>query len=92
MPLQYHKKKYSKLRASDDPAIAFSPNELIPLWINTFDTEKITPWIPASATQLPTAASAFDPANLPTTATSAELNNCCKILLNANGIANSNSH
>ena len=44
--------------------------------------------IPTSATQLPTAASACSPANLPTTATSAELNSCCKILLNANGIEN----
>ena len=44
--------------------------------------------IPTSATQLPTAASAWSPANRPTTATSAELNNCCKILLNASGIEN----
>ena len=44
--------------------------------------------IPTSATQLPTAASAAEPANLPTTATSAELNSCCRILLNASGIAN----
>ena len=44
--------------------------------------------IPTSATQLPTAASAVSPAKRPTTATSAELNSCCKILLNARGIAN----
>ena len=44
--------------------------------------------IPTNATQLPTAANALPPANRPTTATSAELNNCCKILLNARGRAN----
>ena len=44
--------------------------------------------IPTSATQLPTAAIALPFANLPTTATSAELKSCCKILLNANGMAN----
>ena len=43
--------------------------------------------IPTSATQLPTAASALSPANLPTTATSAELNSCCMILLKATGSA-----
>lgn len=31
----------------EDPAMAFSPKELIPLWINTLETEKIAPWIPA---------------------------------------------
>ena len=36
----------------------------------------------------PTAAKASLPANLPATATSAELNNCCKILLAAKGSAN----
>ena len=44
--------------------------------------------IPTNATQLPTAANALSPANLPTTATSAELNSCCKILLNASGMEN----
>lgn len=39
----------------------------------------------------PTAASASPPAKFPTTATSAALNNCCKILLAAKGNANNNS-
>ena len=39
----------------------------------------------------PTAANAPLPAKLPTTATSAALNNCCKILLAANGKAKSMS-
>ena len=43
--------------------------------------------IPTSATQLPTAASAVSPANRPTTATSAELKSCCRMLLNASGSA-----
>ena len=45
--------------------------------------------MPTSATQLPTAASALSPANLPTTATSAELKSCCRILLQARGMAKS---
>ena len=36
---------------------------------------------------LPTAAKALLPANLPTTATSTELNNCCRTLLAARGSA-----
>lgn len=35
--------KYSKFSARDEPAIAASPNMLIPLWINTLETEKIAP-------------------------------------------------
>ena len=35
--------KYSKFSAREDPAMASSPKELIPLWINTLDTEKIAP-------------------------------------------------
>ena len=42
----------------------------------------------AEIAEILTAASAWSPANRPTTATSAELNNCCKILLNASGIEN----
>ena len=39
----------------------------------------------------PTAANASPPAKFPTTATSAALNNCCKILLAASGKANNNN-
>ena len=49
-------------------------------------TKKLTN-IPTFATFAPTAARASLPAYLPTTATSAELNNCCNILLNASGSA-----
>ena len=35
--------KYSKLSARDEPAIAFSPKELIPVWMKTLETEKMAP-------------------------------------------------
>ena len=51
---------------------------------NIFISKLITGLFP------PTAAKAALPANLPTTATSAELNNCCRMLLAANGSAKNN--
>ena len=46
---------------------------------------------PTFATLAPTAARASPPAKRPTTATSAELKKCCRILLAASGSANSTS-
>ena len=35
--------KYSKFNAREEPAMASSPKELMPLWINTLEIEKMAP-------------------------------------------------